>query len=113
MELYLGNVALLVGIVFFIVGMIMKIWPPKKINALYGYRTGSSMKSQERWDFAQWYSARLMIKSGAALTVIGLILVLFKADMAVITAVGMLIMFVCVAYLLFSTEQALKQKFKD
>ena len=34
------------------------IWPPKKINMTYGYRTTRSMKSQSAWDFAQKYSAK-------------------------------------------------------
>lgn len=113
MEFYFGNIALLVGLVFFIMGGVMQKWPPKNINALYGYRTGSSMKSKERWDFAQEYSANLMKKSGIALAVIGLIMALFTIDIEVITAVGILAVFVCIGYLLFSTEQALKRKFKD
>ena len=36
------------------------IWPPKKINMTYGYRTTRSMKSQSAWDFAQKYSAKWM-----------------------------------------------------
>ncbi|MFP5437636.1 MAG: SdpI family protein [Bacteroidia bacterium] len=113
MEFYFGNIALLVGVVFFTMGGIMQKWPPKNINALYGYRTGSSMKSKERWDFAQGYSANIMIKGGIALTIIGLIMALFKIGIEVITAVGMVAMFVCIGYLLFSTETALKRKFKD
>ena len=43
------------------------IWPPKKINMTYGYRTTRSMKSQSAWDFAQKYSAKWMTVLGAYL----------------------------------------------
>lgn len=47
-----------------IAGLILKIFPPKKINALYGYRTRRAASSQATWDYAQrlcaivllWYS---------------------------------------------------------
>ncbi|MCB0490764.1 MAG: SdpI family protein, partial [Cyclobacteriaceae bacterium] len=32
------------------------------INRIVGYRTPRSMKSQKAWEFAQVYSARLMLK---------------------------------------------------
>ena len=52
------------GIISIVAGLIMRKFPPKKINALYGYRTSSSMKNQKRWDFAQIYSSAEMIKIG-------------------------------------------------
>lgn len=58
------------GIIFMIMGIIMNIFPPKKINGLYGYRTASSMKSQEKWDFAQKYSAKIMMAIGLFLVVL-------------------------------------------
>ncbi|WLD24789.1 SdpI family protein [Flavobacterium dauae] len=60
-----------VGVIFYIVGIIMNIFPPKKINSLYGYRTASSMENQTKWDFAQKYSAKIM-------SVIGLLLVVLS-----------------------------------
>lgn len=48
--------------VFIVAGLIMLKFPPNKINFLYSYRTNSSMKSQEIWQFAQKYSAREMSK---------------------------------------------------
>ena len=39
----------------FMVGLVvaMRIWPPKSVNRMYGYRTRRSMASQEAWDYAQ------------------------------------------------------------
>ena len=49
-----------------VVGVVFWMYPPKKINGLYGYRTTRSCKSQEAWDFAQRYSAKLMTIFGLA-----------------------------------------------
>src|SRR5690606_10507339 len=61
---------LMVGIVFVAVGIFMYLFPLKKINGLYGYRTSSSMESQEKWDFAQKYSAKVMMAIGLFLVVL-------------------------------------------
>ena len=47
-----------------VVGVVFWMYPPKKINEFYGYRTTRSRKSQEAWDFAQRYSAKLMTALG-------------------------------------------------
>lgn len=60
----LNQLPLLTGIIFIIAGFIMYNFPPKKINMFYGYRSISSMKSQERWDFSQKYSAKELMKFG-------------------------------------------------
>ena len=49
-----------------VVGVVFWMYPPKKINEFYGYRTTRSRKSQEAWDFAQRYSAKLMTIFGFA-----------------------------------------------
>jgi uncharacterized membrane protein len=48
-------------LLLFILFFIFSLFPPKKINSLYGYRTPNSMKSQENWDFANRYSNRLAL----------------------------------------------------
>ncbi|MXV50701.1 hypothetical protein GS399_06920 [Pedobacter sp. HMF7647] len=66
-------ITLLVGMIFIATGILLKSFPPKKINSLYGYRTFRSMKNQATWDFANRYSAKLLIVFGAILCLIGLI----------------------------------------
>jgi len=61
---------LVVGLIFIVMGIFMYLFPPKKINGLYGYRTATSMESQEKWDFAQKYSAKTMAFIGLVLTII-------------------------------------------
>lgn len=99
------------GILFIIVGGIMIFFPPKKINNLYGYRTSSSMSSQERWDFAQRYSALLLIKGGAFTTVLGVIISLLpiskRTDILLSTPTLLAVVFL----LFFKTERALRKHF--
>ena len=54
------------ALILTMVGVLFWMCPPKKINDFYGYRTTRSRKSQESWDFAQRYSAKLMMVFGFA-----------------------------------------------
>ena len=57
-------------LILLVVGIVFWMCPPKKINGLYGYRTARSRKSQEAWDFAQRYSAKLITMFGLAALVV-------------------------------------------
>ena len=59
------------GTVMLLVGIIMLIFPPRNINHIYGYRTKQSMESEENWQFAQTYSAKLMVILGASYVILG------------------------------------------
>lgn len=59
---------LLVGPIFTLAGLALWLKPPKKVNPIYGYRTKRSMSSQSRWDFAQVYSGKLLLRFGLAYT---------------------------------------------
>lgn len=100
------------GLIFIIAGIILLKFPPKKINGFYGYRTSSSMMNQERWDFAQIYSSKEMIKVGLLLTLVGSIGLICHPDekTGMILGLGFLILMIIV--LLIRVESALKNKFK-
>ena len=40
-----------------LLGWLLKKFPPKKINHLYGYRTQWSMKNEATWEAANTYSS--------------------------------------------------------
>lgn len=63
----LNQLPIITGVILSIAGVIMYKFPPKKINFFYGYRTMNSMKSQERWNFSQKFSAKELIKIGLLL----------------------------------------------
>lgn len=63
-----------IGIISIIIGLVLKAFPPRKINFLYGYRTRLAMKNQDTWNAAQKYSANALIVLGAAYIIIGFVL---------------------------------------
>lgn len=101
---------LLVGGIFIVTGTITKVFPPKKINALYGYRTPSSRKSQPAWEFAQKYSSDKMIQAGLVLVLISFLKVIIGNKYE--GFISLFFLFLAVIYLFFTTERALKNKFK-
>ena len=107
----LAGILLLTGGCFSLAGYITKRFPPKKINHLYGYRTKTSMRNQEVWDFAQRYSASEMIKSGIIMLILAgfawFAEVQFKGDIFV--AIGLTVIFPLV--MLFQIETELKKRF--
>ncbi|MDO5637268.1 MAG: SdpI family protein [Myroides sp.] len=83
-----------VGIIFIVCGLIMYIFPPKKINSLYGYRTAASMKSQAKWDFAQKYGAKVMICTGFIFVIISFTKYFFNTNENTDLAIGMFVMII-------------------
>ncbi|GAA4761575.1 MULTISPECIES: SdpI family protein [Flavobacterium] len=102
-------ISFLVGIIFIVISLITRILPPKKINALYGYRTLASMKNQETWDFAQRYSSNKMIHAGLFLIVVSFLKIVIEEKHEIL--LNLLFLFLATLYLLFTTERAIKNKF--
>ena len=50
-----------IGPLLLVLALVFKIFPPKEINSVYGYRTKTSMQSQELWNEANRYSSNAMI----------------------------------------------------
>lgn len=103
----------LTGAIFVVVGIVMLKFPPKKINSLYGYRTSSSMKNQERWIFAQSYSAKEIIKLGAILAFSGVIGLFVHPNVNVATILGLVMMMLTIIILILRVEKAIKNKFGE
>ena len=70
-------------LIFLVVGIVFWMYPPKKINGLYGYRTTRSRKSQEAWDFAQRYSAKLMTVLGLVALIVAAAAHLFRNSLCI------------------------------
>jgi uncharacterized membrane protein len=56
--------------------VVFLLFPPRKINHLYGYRTFKSMKSQQAWDVANSFFARYLLVASLAVCVLQAILLL-------------------------------------
>lgn len=99
------------GILLILMGTVMRKFPPRKINSLYGYRTSNSMKSQERWDFAQSYSAKAMIRSGGILMLISPFGTFNWVPPFAGMVLGLAVMISCFIMLTIRTERAIHREF--
>jgi uncharacterized membrane protein len=98
------------GIVFIFVGLVEYVFPPKSRNQK-GYRTKNSLKSQERWDFAQKYSAKMALISVSCLIGISFI----GSSLPFSDTTGFIASLIVIAFFMFfirqKTERAIKDKF--
>src|SRR5690606_11164674 len=99
-------VPLITGPIFMLAGIVMMVFPPRKINSLYGYRTSSSMKNQDRWDFAQKYSAKALIKFGGILLLTSAIGLVYKTTENTGTIIGIGLMIAVIVILIVNVEKA-------
>lgn len=104
-------VPLLAGASFIIGGIVMKTFPPKKINGLYGYRTPNSMQSQEKWEFAQIYSSKELIKFGGIMLLTSFLGLLLdpKDDLGIYLGLGLMIILIIILFM--KVENAINKKF--
>ncbi len=109
----LFKICSLVGLIFIVAGFVMFHFPPKKINFLYGYRTISSMKNQERWNFAQKFSAKEMMKLGTFLTLISLLAFITNFDNSINLVIALSLTLTGIAILFINVEKAIKAKFNN
>ena len=99
------------GLIFLLAGYIQHRFPPKKINHLYGYRTSTSMKSQESWDFAQQYSAKKIMQMGAYITALGLLSWIIDLQLLWSARIALTIVTIGPLLMLFKVESELKKRF--
>lgn len=101
------------GVCFLLGGLIMRRFPPRRINHLYGYRTPASMKSQERWDFAQRYAAIEMSKLGVLLISTSLVGLWYHPDDATGTLITAVAILAASGLLIARVERAIRKKFRN
>lgn len=96
------------GLLFFF-SLIFYFFPPKKINALYGYRTNKSMKNEEVWQFANSFFNVTLVKY-AAISFAAALLFVFLTSIE-ITWQPMVFLLLTLAVTVIKTEQVLSQNF--
>ncbi|KEY19005.1 SdpI family protein [Kaistella antarctica] len=109
----LFNICFPVGLIFIFAGLLMFYLPPKKINSLYGYRTTSSMKNQDRWNFAQRLSAIEMLKLGAFLMLTSLLPLFTNFSNSLSLIIGVSLTLIGLTLLFVKVEKAIKRKFSN
>ena len=101
---------ILVGPVIALIAFIFQMFPPKKINQFYGYRTKRSMQNEETWKEAQVYANKWMLRLFIAASIIDLpLFLMMEIGSAVFIGVGLLTSG-CIL-LVVITEMHLKKKF--
>ena len=97
------------GVIFIVMGYFMSKNPPKEINGLYVYRTPRSMKNQKIWDYSQVYSAKVMMKYGGYFLLLCLPGYFMDIAPEIATGLGLLILLIGVALMIFQVEGQLKK----
>ncbi|MEM9547245.1 MAG: SdpI family protein [Bacteroidota bacterium] len=101
------------GLIFIVVAIITAKYPPKKINHIYGYRTKNSMKSKDRWDFAQEYSTDLMQKYGIVMVLLGFLGYFTSYSNMISTLISLGIIVFLTIIIFYKTEKAITERFVD
>lgn len=89
--IYMTCVSLLVPIIIISIGSFARNSVPKEINPILGYRTKSSMRNQDTWEFANLLSGKLAFKWGWIMLIVTAIVMLlvFYRSQEVITWVSL------------------------
>ncbi len=97
------------GVIFIVMGYFMSKKPPKEINNLYGYRTPRAMKNQKIWEYAQVYSAKVMMKYGGYFLLLCLPGYFMDIAPEIATGAGLIVLLIGVAFMIFQVETHLKK----
>lgn len=97
------------GMLFFF-SLIFYFFPPKKINAIYGYRTNKTMKNETIWHFANsFFTKQFLIYSAISLVAVLILAFLSKE----LTWQPMAIMLLSLAVSVIKTEQEINKNFDE
>ena len=99
------------GLIFYVVGYIQFKYPPKKINHFYGYRTRTSMQSQEVWNYAQTFSAKKIQHLGVYSFFGGILAYFVNIDQFYGMWIGISLVTVLPILLISKIEKELKRRF--
>ncbi|QTD36613.1 SdpI family protein [Polaribacter batillariae] len=95
----------------FLISIIFWKFPPKKINAIYGYRTAKAMQNQKIWDFANSvFNKNLLIYSGISFLA-GLVFATYATKE--ISWQPMVLVLLSILVSIIKTERALNDNFTD
>ena len=92
-----------------LLGWLLKKFPPKKINHLYGYRTQRSMKNQATWEAANTYSTLVFFKISLYSFLIPVALYFLYPQLNVLITI--ITNTLLLLYVLYATEKDLKTRF--
>jgi uncharacterized membrane protein len=106
-------------VILVISGTITLIFPPRKINLIYGFRTKRAMKSQEGWDYANKLTGKILLIMGMITLVLNIIIYIITINSSieaqhtiynVVAPGGALLFFVLLCSLYIIVQTKLKNK---
>ncbi len=116
--IYMLVISLLIPVIMLMAGCFMVKCPPRRINAIIGYRTNRSMQNMETWRFAHGVAGKFWMKWGAiALLPSGVVMVLFRGqsqDTLACVGLGLTVLqFIPLLAVAPVTERALDRTFDE
>lgn len=94
----------------FVLSILFYFFPPKKINALYGYRTNRSMLNEDIWKFSNTFFTKQLLLYAILSLIAALILATIATE---ITWQPMGLVLLSLAVSVIKTEQALNATFNE
>jgi len=99
---------ILVGPLFVVISLLTLLFPPKKINGLYGYRTKRSMSNQKAWDAAQKISSQVMLIEGLIMSLCAGLGFLFSLTEGLEVCLSLTFLVSGIVFLFIYTERKIK-----
>lgn len=103
-------VLIITSVIFILLGLVCP--HIKTINGFIGYKTYRAMKNQRNWEFAQKYSAKLMLYFGIVSTIYTGLAYLFPI-LDISDSLYFVVLTLYMAFLIYKTETALKKMEQD
>ena len=101
------------GLTLIIAALVSQKYPPMDINDFYGYRTGTSMKSQEAWNYAQTFSNNLMVWVGGYNCLVALTGLFISLHLGWALGISLSFLIASCIYMYWKTEKELKKRFGE
>jgi uncharacterized membrane protein len=112
-SIFVTGMPFIILFTFLLAGLVLYLFPPKKINGIYGYRTPRSMKNQANWDYAQKIGGKYMMLFGVVIfitqTSFGFLLSYLGIKQDLTIPFQLAIMILLLILMLVISERKLKQ----
>jgi uncharacterized membrane protein len=93
-----------------VVTILVRVFPPKGINHLYGYRTPASMRDEASWKIANDYSSKYLLIISISIFILQLLLSsLFGITKTTVT-ISVLVLAIAVISMIIMTERQIKKR---
>jgi uncharacterized membrane protein len=89
--------------------IVFRMFRPKKVNALYGYRTKRYMKNQTNWDFAQKSSPNISLFFTAIILFFQILLSFLLENIEFLNVALLTLWFICLIGMFIYVEKKLKR----